>query len=82
MKMISWVDALYAVHEDMKSHTRGTTTLGVGTISNKSSTQRLNVKSACETELVAMSEYVPYNIWLKNLKKNKIMKWRRYYMSG
>ena len=65
-KMISWIDASYAVHEDMKSHTGGTTSLGLGTLSNKSSAQKLNVKSACEAELVAMSEYIPYNIWLKN----------------
>ena len=60
LDMITWVDASYAVHEDMKSHTGGTTSLGVGTVSSKSSAQRLNVKSATEAELVAMSEYLPY----------------------
>ena len=40
--------------------------MGVGTVSSKSSAQRLNVKSATEAELVAMSEYLPYNIWIKN----------------
>ena len=66
LDMITWVDASYAVHEDMKSHTGGTTSLGVGTVSSKSSAQRLNVKSATEAELVAMSEYLPYDIWIKN----------------
>ena len=64
-KMISWIDASYAVHEDMKSDIGGKTSLGLGTLSNKSSAQRLNVNSACEAELVAMSDYIAYNIWLK-----------------
>ena len=76
-KMMSWIDASYAVHEDMKSHTGGTTSLGLGTLSNKSSAQRLNVKSACEAELVAMSDYIPYNIWLKISWKNKDTKLKK-----
>ena len=72
-KMKSWVDASYAVHEDMRSHTGGTTGLGLGTLSNKSSGQILNTKSVCESELVATSEYLPYNIWLTNFfRKTRI----------
>ena len=65
-KLESWIDVSYTVHENMRSHTGGSTSLGLGTLSNKSSAQRLNVKSVCEAELVAVSEYLPYNIWLKN----------------
>ena len=65
-KMKSWVDASYAVHEDMRSHTGETTSLALGTLSNKSSRQRLNTTSLCESELVATNEYLPYNMWLKD----------------
>ena len=40
--------------------------LGWGTIHNKSSKQKLNTKSSTEAEIVGVSEYIPYNIWLVN----------------
>ena len=64
--IFTWVDAAYAVHADMKSHTGGCMSLGVGTVSTKSSTQKINTKSSTEAELVAMSEFLPYNIWMYN----------------
>ena len=83
-KMRSWIDASYAVHEDMKSHTGGTTSLGLGTLSNKSSVQKINVKSVCEAELVATSEYLPYNIWLKNFleKQGYVVKENTIYQDN
>ena len=38
--------------------------MGVGVIHGKSGKQKLNVKSSTEAELVGVSEYLPYNIWL------------------
>ena len=69
--MKCWVDAEYAVHPDMKSHTGGSLSLGHGTLSNKSSTQKLNTKSSTEAELVGLSEYLPYNIWMKNFLESQ-----------
>jgi len=69
--MKCWVDAAYAVHPDMKSHTGGSISLGHGTLSNKSSTQKLNTKSSTEAELVGVSEYLPYNIWMKNFLESQ-----------
>jgi len=40
--------------------------LGTGMVHQKSSKQKINVKSSTEAELVGTSEYVPYNVWLKN----------------
>ena len=37
--------------------------MGWGVFHAKSSKQRLNTKSSTETELVGVSEYIPYNLW-------------------
>ena len=49
---------------DMKSQTGGAMSLGLGVLHGKSSKQKLNVKSSTEAELVGVSDYLPYNIWL------------------
>ena len=61
-KLISWIDASYAVHPDMKSHRGATTSFGRGVIGTKSSKQKLNTKSSTEAELVGVSDYLPYCI--------------------
>jgi hypothetical protein len=43
-KLRTWVDASYAVHPDMKSHTGGAMSFGRGGISCKSTKQKLNTK--------------------------------------
>jgi hypothetical protein len=42
----TWVDASYAIHNDMRSHTGGTIMMGKGALYAKSSKQKLNVKSS------------------------------------
>ena len=42
---------------------------GMGVIHAKSSKQKLNTKSSTEAEVVGMSEYIPYNVWLMNFLK-------------
>ena len=64
--IFTWIDAAYAIHDNMRSHTGGVISLGWGALHTKSSKQKLNVKSSTEAELVGMSEYIPYNIWLVN----------------
>jgi hypothetical protein len=64
-RMLTWVDASYAVHRDMKSHTGGAISFGRGAVMSKSSKQKLNVKSSTEAELVGASDYLPYPIWAK-----------------
>ena len=66
-QVYTWVDAAYGVHSiDMKSHTGGIMSMGTGTLHQKSSKQKLNVKSSTEAEIVGTSEYMPYNVWLYN----------------
>jgi len=61
-----WVDALHAVHENMRGHTGGTMSMGTGTLHNKSSKQKFNTRSTTESEVVSVSEYLPYDIWQVN----------------
>jgi hypothetical protein len=65
-EMKTWVDASYAVHKDMKSHTGGVVSFGRGAVMSKSSKQKLNTKSSTEAELVGASDYLTYPIWAKN----------------
>jgi hypothetical protein len=58
-----WVDALHAIHDDMKGHTGGVMSLGTGILHGKSSKQKLNTRSTTESELVGVREYLPYDIW-------------------
>ena len=70
-KLISWFDASYAVHPDMKSHTGATISYGRGVIGTKSSKQKLNTKSSTEAELVGASDYLLYCIWYLHFLKEQ-----------
>ena len=54
------------MHANMRGHTGGSMSLGWGLVHAKASKQKLNSKSSTETEVIAVSEYVPYKIWLIN----------------
>ena len=62
----AYVDASYAVHEDFKSHTGMSISLGGGATHAKSSVQKLNVKSSTEAELVALSDSSSWIIWTRD----------------
>jgi hypothetical protein len=80
-KLMTWVDAAYGVHQDMKSHTGGAMSFGRGAVLCKSSKQKLNTKSSTEAELVGASDYLPNTIWVKmflsaqgyNVEKNEFL---------
>lgn len=80
-EMYTWIDASYAVHNNMQGHAGSTISMGRGILHAKVSKQRLNVKSSTEAEIVGVSEYLPYNIQLTNfmeeqgykLKKNVLL---------
>jgi len=56
------VDASFAVHNDMKSHTGGVMTLGSGALIAMSAKQKLNTTSSTEAELVGVSDSMPFNL--------------------
>ena len=65
--LFTFIDAAYGVHDiDMRSHTGGAMSMGIGTIHNRSTKQKLNTKSSTEAEVVGTSEYMPYNVWMRN----------------
>ena len=58
-----WVDGSYAVHEDCKSQTGGTMSMGKGSVFSSSQKQKINTKSSTETELVAADDMMPQILW-------------------
>ena len=69
--IFTWIDAAFAVHPNMRSQTGGIMSFGWGALHARSSKQKLNTKSSTEAELVGLSEYIPYNIWLTNFLKEQ-----------
>ena len=59
------MDASYAVHPDMRSHTGGVISFGTGGVLCKSTKQKINTKSSTEAELVGASDYLPNTLWTK-----------------
>ena len=64
--ILTWIDAAYAVHTDMKNHTDGIMSMGIRALHSKASTQKLNTKNSTEVEIVGVNELLPYNIWIMN----------------
>ena len=60
----TWIDAACTVHSNMRSHTGGSISMGHRVLQEKVSVQRLNAKISTDAELVGVSEYLPYNLWL------------------
>jgi hypothetical protein len=61
----TWVDASFAVHPDMRSHTGGVISFGRGGLICKSKRQSINTKSSTEAELVGASDYLPHTLYVK-----------------
>ena len=67
-KLRTWVDASYAVHPDMKSHTGGVMSFGTGGFICKSIKQKLNTKNSTEAdEVVGASDYIPDTLWTQEM---------------
>ncbi len=64
--VMKWlVDASFATHPDMRSHTGGVMTLGRGAIYSVSTRQKLNTRSSTEGELVGVSDVMPQILWTR-----------------
>ena len=60
-----WVDASYAVHPNMRSHTGATMTLGKGSPFSMSTKQKINTRSSTEAELVGVNDAMALIIWTR-----------------
>jgi hypothetical protein len=60
-----WVNALYGVHPDMKSHMGGAMSLGREAIYGTSTQQQINTKSSTESEVVGVSNVLPQVLWTR-----------------
>ena len=61
-----WIDASFAVHPDMRSHTGITMSLGKGSPFSSSLRQKLNTKSSTEAELVGVDDGMALITWTRN----------------
>jgi hypothetical protein len=61
-----WVDASFAVHPDMRSHTGAMMTMGGGAIYASSTRQKINTRSSTEGELVGVNDTMPQIVWTRN----------------
>ena len=65
--LLMWyVDASFAVHPNMRGHTRGGLTLGRGFPISVSTKQKLNTRSSKESELVGVDDMMPIILWTHN----------------
>ena len=62
----TWVDASFAVHPNMRSHTGGYISMGNGTLYASSKKQKINTQSSTEVELVGASDFLPQALWMRN----------------
>jgi len=49
LSLLAWVHVSYGIHTDMKGHTGGAMSFGIGIVCGKASKQKLNTKSLTET---------------------------------
>jgi hypothetical protein len=63
-RVLHWcVDAAFAVHPNMRGHSGGVLTLGIGFLISSSSKQKLNTCSSKESKLVGIDDLMALIIW-------------------
>jgi hypothetical protein len=63
---LTWsVDASFAVHIDMRSHTSAVLLLGQGALMSMSLKQKINTKSSTEAELVGVNDTTNFVEWIQ-----------------
>jgi hypothetical protein len=64
--ILKWyVDALFAVHPNMRGHTGGGVSMGRGFPNVSSTKQKLNTRSSTESELVGVDDMMPSILWTR-----------------
>ncbi|MDA3875508.1 MAG: reverse transcriptase domain-containing protein [Halothiobacillus sp.] len=70
-KLEWWIDASFAVHPNMRSHTGGAMTLGRGSPISISTKQKINTKSSTEAEVVGVDDGMPMVLWSRNFLEHQ-----------
>jgi hypothetical protein len=65
LRVYAYVDASFAVHTNMRSHTGVVISLGGGPVHVSSKKQGLMTKSSTESELVGVSDALPQVLWTR-----------------
>jgi hypothetical protein len=73
-KICWWVNASYAVHSNMKSHTSGTLSLGKGSIYSTSNKQKLVTCRSTKAEVIGVHDVMPQLIWTAHFFDKQGMK--------
>jgi hypothetical protein len=63
--LTGYIDAAFAVHADMKSHTGAVFTMGKGAIIGSSTKQKVNSPSSTESELIGVDDKIAKILWRK-----------------
>ena len=70
--LVRWYsDAAFATHNNFRSHTRGTMTMGQGGVVNISTKQKLNTKSSTEDELIGIDDISGQLLWTNYFLKEQ-----------
>jgi hypothetical protein len=70
---LTWsVDASFAVHKYMRSHTGAVLTLGQGALMSMSLKQKINTKSSTEAELVGVDDAMNFVEWIQLFVEQQI----------
>jgi hypothetical protein len=66
------VDASFAIHKDMRSHTGAVLSLGQGALMSMSIKQKINTKSSTEAELVGVDDAMNFVEWIQLFVQQQI----------
>ena len=59
------IDSLFGTHDDLKSHTGSTFSIGSGSVCHESSKQKVNARSSTKAELIEIDDKSTKVIWTK-----------------
>ena len=68
-KICWYVDASFAVHADMRSHTGACMTMGKGAAQTISTKQKVNTRSSTKAELIAVDDVIAQIMWTTHFLK-------------
>eukprot|EP00957_Ditylum_brightwellii_P120301 9179294-Ditylum_brightwellii.AAC.1 len=73
--ILKWfIDAVFVVHLDMKSHTNAMLVLRKGAVISESTKQKVNARSSTEAELIAVDNKISKVMWTKHFLEHQGLK--------